>query len=109
MKTTGLKTIGLIGGLSWHSTGEYYRIINEEVQRRLGAANSARLIIYSFNFQDIVDLGRQDRAGEIRDQIIAAGKTLQRAGADLIMFATNTIHRYADEFQASVSLPLIHI
>lgn len=104
-----MKTVGLIGGLSWHSSAEYYRIINEETQKRCGELNSSKIILYSFNFQEIVDLQDQNRWDLIEERIIQAGRTLAAAGAELVAFGANTTHRFADAFEKSVSIPLIHI
>jgi aspartate racemase len=104
-----VKTIGLIGGLSWHSSAEYYRIINEEVQKQRGDAHSAQLILYSFNFQEVIELQKQNRTDQIEELVIQAGKKLLGSGADLIALCANTAHRFADALEAQVSLPLVHV
>ena len=104
-----MRCIGLIGGMSWESTAVYYRRINEQVRDRLGGLNSADMLIRSVNFADIVALqkaGDWRRAGAI---LAATARELADAGADLIVICTNTMHLLADEIQAAVSIPLVHI
>lgn len=103
------KVIGLIGGMSWESSAEYYRIINEKVRDRLGALHSARCLMWSFDFAEIEALqhaGRWDKATEL---LVEAAKRLERGGADFLLICTNTMHRMADDVQAAVSIPLLHI
>lgn len=104
-----MKTIGLIGGMSWESSIEYYRIINETVRRRLGGLHSARCLMYSFDFAEIAALQRQDAWDTATCRMIDAGKTLAGAGADFLVICTNTMHKMAPELEAAVSLPLLHI
>lgn len=104
-----MKTIGLIGGMSWKSTVEYYRIINELTNERLGAHHSAKMILYSLDFEEVAALqynGEWDKAAEI---IADAAKKVERAGADLILICTNTMHKIADQVQSRLQIPLIHI
>ena len=104
-----MKTIGLIGGLSWESSQLYYRVINETVRERLGGLNSARLLLNSVNFQDIMPaLGAGDWP-EIRRQLIAAALALLAGGADCIVLCTNTMHKLADDIEDASGLPLLHI
>lgn len=104
-----MKTIGLIGGMSWESSIEYYRIINQAVRRRLGGLHSAKCVMYSFEFAEVVALQRTDAWDEAASQMIEAGRALQRAGADFLVICTNTMHKLAPALEASVSLPLLHI
>jgi aspartate racemase len=104
-----MKTIGLIGGLSWESTSEYYRLINQRVRQQLGGLHSARCILYSFNFHDIEVLQHQSRWDDAADHMIEAAESLQRAGADFIVICSNTMHKMADAVRASVDIPLLHI
>ena len=107
--TTRLKTIGLIGGLSWESSAEYYRIINEATRDRLGKFYSAKILMFSLNFAEIEQyqhLGRWDLATHV---MIDAAQRLERTGADFILILSNTMHRVADELQRSISIPLLHI
>lgn len=103
------KVIGLIGGMSWESSAEYYRIINEKVRGRLGPLNSARCLMWSFDFAEIEALqhaGRWDEAGAL---LADAARRLERGGADFLILCTNTMHRLADALQAAVAIPLLHI
>lgn len=104
-----MKTIGLIGGLSWESSIEYYRIINQETQKRLGGVHSARCLLHSFDFGEIEALqaaGDWDGASE---RMVDAARRLQLAGADCIVICSNTMHLMADAVEAAAALPLIHI
>jgi len=104
-----MKTIGLIGGMSWASTVEYYRIINEETMARLGKPHSAKSLIYSVDFAEIEALqraGRWEEAGRILAD--AAGR-LEAGGADLLVLCTNTMHKIADTITQRVNIPFIHI
>ena len=104
-----MKTIGLIGGLSWESSIEYYRIINQESQKRLGGLHSAKCIMYSFDFADIETLQMAGDWQAAAQRMIQAARQLERGGADCIVICSNTMHKMADDVQAAVDLPLIHI
>jgi len=104
-----MKTIGLIGGMSWESTLPYYRHINETIKARLGGLHSARLVLYSVDFHEIEQLQRSgdwQRAGALLGEAAAA---LERAGAEFLVLCTNTMHKVADGIEQAVSLPLLHI
>ncbi|QHM72074.1 aspartate/glutamate racemase family protein [Mixta intestinalis] len=104
-----MKTIGLLGGMSWESTALYYKIINEGVQAQLGGLHSARLVMYSVDFYEIERLqaaGEWQQAGAL---LADAARALQAAGADFIVLCTNTMHKVAPELSAATSLPLLHI
>lgn len=104
-----MKTLGLMGGMSWESTAIYYRLINEGVRNKLGDLHSAQLLLWSFDFSDIVKLQASedwDKAGEL---LVNAAKQLKNAGTDGLMICTNTMHKVADMVQNEVRLPLIHI
>ncbi|MFM5886572.1 MAG: aspartate/glutamate racemase family protein [Novosphingobium sp.] len=104
-----MKTIGLIGGISWKSTAEYYRILNQLVLERLGGVHSARIVLYSVDFDEIATLqhaGEWDRLGEI---MAAAARTLHAAGADFILICANTMHLCLDAVEAATPLPVLHI
>jgi aspartate racemase len=104
-----MKTMGLIGGTGWISTVEYYRIMNETINKRLGKLNSAKCIIFSFNYGEIDALNkRNDMAGVLALLKDAAGK-LEAAGAEGIMLCANTLHMFADDLGKSISLPIVHI
>jgi len=104
-----MKTIGLIGGMSWESTLEYYRIINEAVKEKLGGSHSAKCLIYSFDFAEIEKLqhiGDWDRLAAL---MIDAARRLEKCGAELIIICTNTMHKVAGQVQSNINIPLIHI
>jgi aspartate racemase len=104
-----MKTIGLIGGMSWESTAEYYRIINETVRERLGGLHSAKIVMYSFDFEEIGELQREGRWIEATDLMIDAAKRVERGGADFVLICTNTMHKMAEDVAASINIPLLHI
>jgi len=104
-----MKTIGLIGGTSWVSSAEYYRIINAEINRRLGGLNSARCILYSINLADFDEKINREKKQDASNLFINAAKNLENSGADCILLCSNTIHVYADQIKNSVNIPLIHI
>jgi len=104
-----MKTIGIIGGLTWHSTIDYYRVLNETVAERLGGSSSAKILLYSVNFAEIKALTfRQDWEG-ISRIICSVAKQLETAGADCLLIGANTMHYIADAVQAAINIPLIHI
>jgi aspartate racemase len=104
-----MKTIGLIGGMSWESSIEYYRIINETVRARLGGLHSAKSIMYSVDFAEIEALQQQGRWNEATALMIAAAQRVENGGADFVIICTNTMHRMADEIQKQIKIPLLHI
>jgi aspartate racemase len=104
-----MQVIGLIGGMSWKSSAEYYRLINEGVRTRLGGLHSARCLMWSFDFADIEILQRLDRWDEAAALMVDAAQRLERGGADFLVIATNTMHIAAPQVQAATSLPLLHI
>lgn len=104
-----MKTIGLIGGMSWESTLEYYRIINQAVKERLGGFHSAKLVMYSVDFAEVEDMqhkGQWDRAAVL---LTDAARRVGAAGADFALLATNTMHRVFEEIRRDAGLPLLHI
>ncbi|WP_307071974.1 aspartate/glutamate racemase family protein [Streptomyces sp. B3I8] len=104
-----MKTIGLIGGMSWESTAEYYRILNERTRDRLGGLHSARCVVYSVDFAEIERLQVQGRWAEAGTVLAEAARSLEAAGADLLLICTNTMHKVADVVAAAVSVPLLHL
>ena len=104
-----MKTIGLIGGLSWKSTAEYFRIINEEVKMRLGGFHSAKLVLYSVDFFEIEEMQRENRWEEAARILSAAGRNVASAGADFALICANTMHKVFDEVQGELPIPLLHI
>lgn len=103
------KTIGLVGGLSWVSTAEYYRRINAEYQRRLGGLRSAPMALVSLDFQEIVDLQAAGRRSAIAAMMAEAGRRLRRAGADFVVLASNTAHLFAADVARASRLPVLHV
>ena len=104
-----MQTIGLIGGMSWESTIPYYRQINEAIKERLGGLHSAKIILYSVNFQEIEQLqhqGKWDEAGKI---LADTALLLQQAGADFLVLCTNTMHKVAPAIESTTQIPLLHI
>lgn len=104
-----MKTIGLIGGMSWESTAEYYRILNETVRNRLGGLHSARIVMVSIDFAEIEEMQVQARWDDAGEMLASAGRQLKAAGAECIVICTNTMHRVADEVQAAVDVPVLHL
>ena len=104
-----MRTIGLLGGMSWESSAEYYRLVNEAVRERRGALHSARCLLLSVDFAEVEALqaaGRWDEAGEL---LAGAARRLERGGAELLVLCTNTMHRVAGAVEAATPLPLVHI
>ena len=104
-----LKTIGLIGGMSWESTVTYYKIINETVKEKLGRLHSAKCILYSVDFQEIEECqanGNWEKSGEILGE---AAYNLEKAGADFIVICTNTMHKVVNQIKEKISIPILHI
>ena len=104
-----MKTIGLIGGMSWESTVTYYKIINETVKEKLGGLHSAKCILYSVNFQEIEECqanGNWEKSGEILGE---AAYNLEKAGADFIVICTNTMHKVVNQIKEKISIPILHI
>lgn len=104
-----MKTIGLIGGMSWESSVEYYRLINEEVKNRLGGLHSAKCILYSVDFEEIERFqadGEWDKAGELLGDV---AYSLEKAGADFIVICTNTMHKVIQSIEEKISIPILHI
>jgi aspartate racemase len=104
-----MKTIGIIGGLTWLSTAEYYRLINELVNARLGGVASAKIVLHSVNFEEIKTLTFANDWEGISRLIAGLAQQLEGAGADCIVIGANTMHRIADRVQAAVTIPVIHI
>jgi aspartate racemase len=104
-----MKTIGLIGGMSWESSIDYYQIINETVRAKLGGLHSAKCIMYSVDFAEIELLQHQARWNEATQIMIAAAKSVERGGADFVVICTNTMHKVAEEVQKQINIPILHI
>ncbi|MBM6582269.1 aspartate/glutamate racemase family protein [Microvirga sp. BT689] len=104
-----MQTIGLIGGMSWESSAEYYRIINQEVNRRLGGVHSAQCLMWSVDFDAIKRLQHDGEWDRLAEAMQEAALRLERGGASFIVLCTNTMHRLADAISSAVSIPLLHI
>jgi aspartate racemase len=104
-----MKTIGLLGGMSWESTVEYYRLINEEVKLRLGGLHSGRIALYSVDFEEVEKLQHDDRWAEAAELMIDSALRVERAGADFLVICTNTMHKLADQVADALRIPLLHI
>lgn len=104
-----MKTIGLIGGTGWVSTVEYYRTINQEVNRRLGGLNAARCVLFSINYAEIDAFNAAHDDAGVLSLLLDASTRLCRAGADCLMLCANTLHQYAEDVERQIDIPLIHI
>ena len=104
-----MKTIGLIGGMSWESTVEYYRVINESVRERLGGLHSAKCVLYSVDFAEVEESQRRGQWPEAAQLLVGAAQRVEKAGADFVLICTNTMHKLADTVQAGIGIPLLHI
>jgi aspartate racemase len=104
-----MKTIGLLGGMSWESSIEYYRIINETVRQRLGGVHSAESLMFSVDFAEIESLQHAGAWEKLTQAMIEAARRLERGGADGIVICTNTMHRMANDMAAAVAIPILHI
>jgi aspartate racemase len=104
-----MKTIGLIGGMSWESSIEYYRIINETAKEKLGGLHSAKSLMVTVDFAEIENLQHEDRWDEAAKILIKCAQDLEHGGADCIVLCTNTMHKLADQIIASVNIPFLHI
>lgn len=104
-----MKTIGLIGGMSWESSIEYYRLINELVKAQLGGHHSAKSVMVSVDFEDIEHMQRENRWDDAADAMATAAKQVEAAGADFVVLCTNTMHKTTDAIEAAISIPFLHI
>lgn len=104
-----MKIIGLLGGMSWESTAEYYRLINQGVNQRLGGVHSAKIVMVSVDFAEIERLQKQAKWAEATQKMIETARQIEAAGADFLLICTNTMHLMAAEVQAAIGIPLIHI
>lgn len=104
-----MKTIGLIGGMSWESSLEYYRIINQSVNQRLGGVHSAKCLMLSVDFAEIEAFQRQGQWADATQSMIEAAQSLEKGGADFVVICTNTMHKMAEEVAQSIHIPLLHI
>ncbi len=104
-----MKTIGLIGGMSWESTAQYYDLLNKLVKNRLGGYHSAKLLLYSIDFDELAQLAFAEKWQEVSAMMVEAARRLERGGADCVLIGANTPHIAAEAVEASVGIPLLHI
>lgn len=104
-----MKTIGLLGGMSWESTLSYYKAINESVQNRLGGLHSAKICLYSVDFEEIEKLQHQGKWAETAEILSDSAKSVESGGADFLLICTNTMHKVAPQIESSISIPILHI
>jgi len=104
-----MKTIGMIGGMSWESSIEYYRIVNETVKEKLGGLHSAKSVMVSVDFAEIEKLQHEGRWEEATQTMIAAARHVEAGGADFVVICTNTMHKMADDVEQALRIPLLHI
>jgi aspartate racemase len=104
-----MKTIGLIGGTSWESTLEYYRILNQEIQKRLGTSHSARILMYSVDFNDVERCITAGKMDELLQLLCNAAQKIEQGGADCLLICANTMHMLAPAIQSKIKIPLVHI
>ena len=104
-----MKTIGMLGGMSWESTMSYYKLVNEGVKASLGGLHSAKVCMYSVDFDEIEKLQHSDRWQETADILSSAARFVEAGGADFLVICTNTMHKVAPEIEAAISIPVLHI
>ena len=104
-----MNLLGVIGGMSWTSTAEYYRLLNEGVAEKLGGLHSARLLLHSVDFAEVVGMQREGRWDEAGELLAGAARGLEQAGAGALLLATNTMHKVAPQIEAATGIPLLHI
>ncbi|EME3968755.1 aspartate/glutamate racemase family protein [Vibrio fluvialis] len=104
-----MKTIGMIGGMSWESTLSYYKAINEGIKAALGGLNSAQICLYSVNFEPIEKLQHEGKWDETAQLLVQAAKSVEAGGADFLLICTNTMHKVAPEIEEQISIPILHI
>jgi len=108
-QTSRVQTIGLVGGMSWESSAAYYKDLNLGVERRLGGLHSIRTVMASVEFAEVTALGKQGRWDEVAAILVGASLGMERAGADFLMLCTTTFHRVADQVEAALTIPLLHL
>jgi aspartate racemase len=104
-----MKTIGLVGGMSWESTLEYYRVINQYTKERLGGFHSGKIVLYSVDFAEVEAQQHEGRWDDLTRLMTDAAQRVERAGAELLVICTNTMHKMADEVQRTIRIPILHI
>lgn len=106
---SNMKTIGLLGGMSWESTTDYYRLINTLVKQQLGGLHSAKIVLYSVDFAEIETLQQQGNWQQAAQLLTEAAVNIEKASADFLVICTNTMHIVAEQIQQNINIPLIHI
>ncbi|MBB5211212.1 aspartate/glutamate racemase family protein [Microbulbifer hydrolyticus] len=104
-----MKTIGLLGGMSWESTLSYYKAINERIRAELGGLHSAKICLYSVDFDEIEKLQHAGKWDETARILAQAAQSVEKGGADFLMICTNTMHKVFDQIESSISIPVLHI
>jgi len=104
-----MKTIGLLGGMSWESTASYYQLINEAIKKQLGGLHSAKIVLYSVDFAEIEHLQQQGEWEKTAEILTVAAQNIEKAGADFILICTNTMHLVAPQIQKGINVPILHI
>ena len=104
-----MKTIGLLGGTGWESTGEYYKIINQEISQRRGKEHSAKIILFSVDFFEISTRINNNDFKSLENYLMGVAKEIENAGADCLVICANTLHMFAEQIAKTISIPLIHI
>ena len=104
-----MKTIGIIGGVTWHSTAKYYKLINEVVNARLGGVHSAQILLYSVDFDEIEDLQENHGWDKVAERLIEIAKILEKGGADFILICANTMHKLVGLIELEIGIPILHI
>jgi aspartate racemase len=104
-----MKTIGMIGGTGWTSTVEYYRIINQETNKKLGGLNSAKCVVHSFNYSVINELNKRDDHAGVFKLVLNAAQNLKDISVDFLILCANTLHQYVEELEKLIDLPIVHI
>jgi len=104
-----MKTIGLIGGISWESSALYYQLINKLVNKKLGGLHSCKSILYTVDFEEIAQLQKENDWQTLADLMVEAAISLEKAGADMVLICANTMHKVARQVQSSITIPLMHI
>jgi aspartate racemase len=104
-----VRKVGLLGGMSWESTAEYYRLLNEGVRAALGGLHSARLVLASVDFAEVERMQAEERWDEAGELLAAEARGLEAAGAELVLLCTNTMHKVADTVAAAIGVPLLHL
>ena len=104
-----MKTVGLIGGMSWESTALYYKLLNQAISKKCGALHSAKIVLHSVDFQEIEIMQRENRWQEAGEKLAEIAAALERSGVDCILLCTNTMHKVASQIEAAINVPFLHL